>query len=161
MSARVIQWMLFLLMAATLPVLYFMFVIAGFLPLVEIARMMGEGVWGFKLFNGIHLLVYGAIFYFLARFIARRLARLSVAGQWTGFSVIAAALVAVSFAPIYGVGHNQYAGTSVYRLLFPPPPLVPTAVPAPLAPAAPPPAILAPQVVPQQRSAPQPAQAPR
>jgi hypothetical protein len=149
--------MLFGLMAATVPVLYFMFVIAGFLPLIEIARMMREGVWGFKLFNGIHLLVYGTIFYFLARFIARRLAQLSVAAQWTGFVLIAAALVAVSFAPIYGVGHNQYAGTSVYRLLFPPPPFVPSA----LVPSAPPPPALAPQVVPQQRTAPQPAQAPR
>ena len=99
-SERVIHWLLFLLMAATLPVLYFMFVIAGFLPLVEIARMMGEGVWGFKLFNGIHLLVYGTIFYFVARFIARRLTRLSGPGQLIGVALISGLLVGVSFLPI-------------------------------------------------------------
>jgi hypothetical protein len=156
-SEKAIRWTLFCLMAATLPVLYFMFVIAGFLPLIEIARMMREGVWGFKLFNAIHLLVYGTIFYFLAGFIARRLARLSAGRRWAGFGLITAAMVAVSFLPIYGVGHSAYAGVSVYRLFFPPPPFVPEA----MTPSLPPQPMLAPQVVPQQRKGPLPAQAPR
>lgn len=157
MSARAITWVLLVLMVATLPVLYFMFVIAGFLPLIEIVRLLREGPWGFRLFNGIHLVIYGAIFYLIARLAARWLARLPVAGQVAGVAAIAAVLVAVSFAPIYGVGHNEYAGVSVYRLFFPPPQVVPEALTRP---AEPPKPVLAPQVVPQHRAAPQPAQAP-
>ena len=102
-------------MAATVPVLYFMFVIAGFLPLIEIVRLLRQGPWGFQLFNAIHLLVYGTIFYFLARFIARRLVRLELPWRVTGVAAIAAAMVAVSFLPIYGVGHSAYAGAKSTR----------------------------------------------
>lgn len=123
MNESAIKWVLFCLMAATVPVLYFMFVVGGFLPLIAIVALMFEGVWGFKLFNAIHLVVYGLLFYWVAKVVSRRLSLLPRRWKILGFAGISVALVAISLLPVYGVGHNVFQFVNLYRLydthLFP------------------------------------------
>ena len=116
MSANAIKWILFGLMFATVPVLYFLFVIGGFLPLIAIVALSFRGVWGNALFNALHVLIYGALFYWIAMMVSRRLAMLPEAWKLAGFAILALALVAISFLPLYGLGHHEYQPVSLYRL---------------------------------------------
>jgi hypothetical protein len=103
-------------MCATVPVLYFMFVIGGFLPLIAIVAMSFTGEWGFVLINAIHVLIFGAAFYWIAKVVSRKIASLPRAWRVPGFVTVSIALVAISFLPLYGVGHNEYQPVSLYRL---------------------------------------------
>jgi hypothetical protein len=116
-AATGIQWVLFGLMVTTVPVVYYMFVVGGFLPLIAIAAMSFHGVWGFVAFNVVHLLIYGALFYWVAKVIAKRLALLPPTWRIVGFAAISAALVAISFLPLYGVGHHESQSVNLYRLI--------------------------------------------
>jgi hypothetical protein len=115
-SETVMKWGLFCLMAATVPVLYYMFVIGGFLPLIAIVAFSFRGVWGFVLFNAVHLLIYGALFYWVAAIVSRRLALLPRTLRFVGFASLSIALVAISFLPVYGVGHHESQSVDLYRL---------------------------------------------
>ena len=103
-------------MVTTVPVLYYMFVIGGYLSLIAIVAVSFTGVWGFVLFNAVHLLIYGALFYWIAKVISKRLALLSRRWKIVGFASISTALVAISFLPVYGVGHHQSPPVNLYRL---------------------------------------------
>jgi hypothetical protein len=111
-----IKWVLFCLMVTTVPVLYYMFVIGGYLPLIAIVAVSFTGVWGFVLFNAVHLLIYGALFYWIAKVISKRLALLSRRWRLAGFAGISTVLVAISFLPVYGAGHHEYQAVNLYRL---------------------------------------------
>jgi hypothetical protein len=116
-SENTIKWILFGLMCATVPVLYFMFVIGGFLPLIAIVAMSFTGVWGFALFNAFHVLIYGAAFYWVAKVVSKKIASLPRTWEVLGFAATIIALVSISFLPLYGVGHHEYQPVSLYRLL--------------------------------------------
>jgi hypothetical protein len=116
-SENVMKWGLFCLMAATVPVLYYMFVVGGYLPLIAIVALSFRGVWGFVLFNAVHLLIYGALFYWVAKAVARRLALLPHMWSLLGFASLSIALVAISFLPLYGIGHHESQSVDLYRLL--------------------------------------------
>jgi hypothetical protein len=116
MSQRATKWVLFAAMVCTVPVLYFMFVVAGVLPLVAVIRLNFTGVWGFKLFNSLHLLVYGPILYLAAKLVARCLFSLSPRGRTAGTAVALALLLLISLLPIYGLGHSEYGPVNLYQL---------------------------------------------
>ena len=115
-NENTIKWILFGLMCATVPVLYFMFVIGGFLPLIAIVAMSFTGTWGFALFNAIHVLIYGAAFYWVVKVVSNKLASLPRAWKILGFATVSLALVSISFLPLYGVGHSEYQPVNLYRL---------------------------------------------
>ena len=110
------KWVLFAAMVCTMPVLYFMFVVAGVLPLVAVIRLSFTGVWGFKLFNSLHLLVYGPMLYLAAKFLTRWLFSLSPQRRALGIAVALALALLISLLPIYGIGHSQYAPVNLYQL---------------------------------------------
>ncbi len=117
LTENTIKWALFLAMAATIPVLYFMFVVAGFLPLIAVAYVfLSDGVWGSKLFTALHLLAYGSVFYWMATALARHIAKLSTRLKVLGLAGILLALATVSTLPIYGVGHSEFQSVNLYRL---------------------------------------------
>ena len=64
-------------------------------------------MWGFALFNAVHLLIHGALLYWIARLISKRLPALPQVWRIARFAGIATALVAISFLPVYGVGHHE------------------------------------------------------
>lgn len=113
-----IKWALLFAMAATIPVLYFMFVIAGLLPLIAVAYLfVSHGVWGSKLFTALHLLVYGSVFYWMATTLARHIAKQSTRLKALSLVGILLILVTVSMSPIYGLGHGEFQSVNLYRLL--------------------------------------------
>ena len=103
-------------MGCTVPVPYFMFVVAGLLPLVAVMRLSFTGVWGFKLLNSLHLLVYGPILYFAATFLTRWLFSLSPRRRALGVAVALALALLVSLLPIYGIGHSLNDPVNLYQL---------------------------------------------
>ena len=118
-SRAVYRWVLFGVMVLTVPVLFFMFVVGGFLPLSVIAVMAyRDSVWGFKLFSVLHLLVYGALFYWLASLAARGLVALGRTWGPLAFLGLSAGLLSLAFLPLYGAGHHAYAPVSLFRLPF-------------------------------------------
>ena len=118
MTERQIKWVLFAVMCVTLPVLYYMFVVGGTVSLLGIAAMtVTGGVWGFKLFNGVHLLLYGALFYWIAKGIARVLGMLSEGWKLGAFAALAIGCVALSFLPLYGIGHHEAQLVNLYQFL--------------------------------------------
>lgn len=115
---RLFFWVLFCLIVITVPVLYYMFAVGGFVPLIVIAAVSFKGTWGFALFNAVHLLAYGALFYWIAKVVCRRLALLPQRRKVRVFAGLSAALVGISFLPVYGVGHNVLQTVNLYRLLY-------------------------------------------
>lgn len=103
-------------MVCTMPVLYFMFVVAGVLPLVAIIRLSFTGEWGFKLFNSLHLLVYGPILYLAAKYLTRWLFSLAPQRRALGVAMALALALLISLLPIYGIGHNRYDPVNLYHL---------------------------------------------
>jgi len=110
------KWVLFAAMVCTMPVLYFMFAVAGVLPLVAVIRLSFTGVWGFKLFNSLHLLVYGPMLYVAAKFLTRWIFSLSPQRRALGIAVALALALLISLLPIYGIGHSQYDPVNLYQL---------------------------------------------
>lgn len=136
MGERTMRWVLFSAMVVMFPAVYFLFVIAGLLPLIYVVWLayLDPSLW---MFNAVHVLVWGAIFYGAAWLTAKGLARLP---QWAGLSALAliiGGLIWGALQPIYGVGHSQYAGVSVYRLFVKPaqqqPMVVTPSLPKPVA----------------------------
>ena len=110
------KWVLFCLLATTVPVFYFMFVIAGFLPLIAIVFLSLTDVWGARIFDAVHLVVYAPLFYWVAKIISRWLSSFSQRWKLIGFVGISVAIIAISFLPLYGLGHNEYQAVGLYRL---------------------------------------------
>lgn len=103
-------------MVTTVPVLYYMFVIGGYLPLIAIVALSFTGVWGFILCNVVHILIYGALFCWIAKVISKRLALLSHIWKIVGVACISTALFDISFLPVYSVGHHDSQAVNLYRL---------------------------------------------
>lgn len=116
MNQNTTKWILFAAMVCTMPVLYFMFAVAGMLPLVAIIRLCFTGVWGFKLFNLIHLLVYGPILYLAAKYLTHWLFSLSPRRRSLGIAVALALALLISLLPIYGIGHGDHEPVNLYQL---------------------------------------------
>lgn len=116
MSEKSSKWILFTVFFFTAPVPYFMFVIGGLLPLSAILYLESTGVLGFKLFNTLHLLVYGPLFYLAAKLIARWLFSLSPPKRTAGLVAFIVLFVAIGFTPIYGIGHSTYQPANIIDL---------------------------------------------
>lgn len=119
MSERAMRWLLFGAMVVTFPAVYFLFVIAGLLPLIYVAWLawLDPSLW---IANLVHLVLWGAIFYGAAWLVAKGLSRVPPWARWSALALAIGALVWTAAQPIYGVGHSQYAGVSVYRLFVRP-----------------------------------------
>jgi hypothetical protein len=119
MNQRTAKWILFAAMVCTVPLPYFMFVSAGLLPLSAVIRLGFTGVWGFKLFNSVHLLIFGPLLYFVAVFLTRRLFSLAPPGRTLGVAAALLLVLGISLLPIYGLGHNDHVPVNLYRLFQP------------------------------------------
>jgi hypothetical protein len=110
-------WLLFGLLATTVPLFFFLVVVGGFVPLIGIVALaVYDGTIGMIVFCGIHLVVYGTPLYFAARFTTRWL--YSLEPRWTiaGFLLVSAIAAGISFLPLYSLGHNASDGMNLYQL---------------------------------------------
>jgi hypothetical protein len=116
MTPSATKWLLFAAMFCAVPVPYYMFVIAGLLPLIAIFRMSVDFASGARLFDMLHLAVYGTLFYLAARYLTHWLFSRPPRVRILGVSVALALAVLISLLPIYGVGHGNYSPVNLYAL---------------------------------------------
>jgi hypothetical protein len=116
MTPSATKWLLFAAMFCAVPVPYFMFVIAGLLPLIAVSRISVNFASGIRLFDMLHLLVYGTLFYLAARYLTNWLFLRPPRVRILGIAVALALAVLTSLLPIYGVGHGNYSPVNLYAL---------------------------------------------
>ena len=118
MKRRYVRGVLFVGLAAFVPLFYYLAVVGGFLPyggilLIAIRNVTDSSLLWFSL---IHLTVYGAALYWLAEFIARLLIRVAGVHVWPAVAVVLLLLAGIGLLPIFGVAHGQIAWVNAYQL---------------------------------------------
>ena len=117
MSAPTTKWILFFSMCAIVPVFYFMFVVAGFLPLLAVFLIaLNNGSWAVILISAVHCVIYAALFYFVSSAGSHRLGRLSPSQRNKKLSVILGSLLLIGALPIYGGGHGRFEWRNAYQI---------------------------------------------
>ena len=113
-----LRWLIFIGLAAFLPLFYYLAVVGGFLPyggmLVLGLRHLADT--DFVLFSAIHLTVYGALLYWLAGLIARALIKFAGKHAWSAAIAVVLLLAGLGAMPIYGIAHGSIKWTNAYEL---------------------------------------------
>ena len=112
------RWLIFLGLAAFVPLFYYLAVVGGFLPyggiLVIGLRHLTDA--SFLIFSLIHLTVYGALLYWLAGVITRILLKLPKTLAWVATAVVLILLAGVGAMPLYGIAHGHIKWINAYVL---------------------------------------------
>lgn len=116
MTPSATKWLLFAAMFCAVPVPYYMFVVAGLLPLVAVLFVSVNFASGVRLFDMLHLAVYGTLLYLAARYLTRWLFLRPPRVRGIGVAVALALAVLISLLPVYGVGHGNYSPVNLYVL---------------------------------------------
>jgi len=117
MSPRLIKWTLFTALMLSVPALLFLVQAFMFLPaiffaagvLVVLPKLFvsghaGESVW-FLLFLGVHLLVYGGLYYLISLLLAKAISCIGPPlGRAVAIAALLAGLLVLTFLPVYGGG---------------------------------------------------------
>lgn len=113
-----IRWLLFLGLAAFVPLFYYLAVVGGLLPygamLIIAIRNLSDT--SFLWFSLIHLTIYGVALYWLAELIARLLIKRAGAYTWFATAVVLLLLAGVGLMPIFGIAHGHIRWTNAYDL---------------------------------------------
>ena len=118
MQHTCIRFLIFVGLAAFVPLFYYLAVVGGFLPfgailLIGIRDLSDESL---LLFSGVHLAVYGALLYFLSGLIARIVNRFANAHKWFATAVVLLLLAGVGAMPIFGIAHGHIKWTNAYKI---------------------------------------------
>jgi hypothetical protein len=118
MTRRAIRWSLLLPMAAFVPLLFYMFVVGGFLPYTAILvfTLRNLSNHSLLLFNAVHLIVYGLLLYLAAGSIARLICRLPERRRLVIAGLIVLILAFVGFQPIFGAGHGSFEFKNAFQI---------------------------------------------
>lgn len=108
------KWILFFSLIVTCPCLYFLFVVSGFVPLVTIIEQLFIGPITLKIINLLHIIIYGAIFYFTAHIASNKLSIYKKKTQALVLSCIVFGLFSLGFLPIYGAAHGTIEWKNLY-----------------------------------------------
>jgi len=113
-----IRWLIFIGLAAFVPLFYYLAVVGGLLPyggilLIGLRHLTDSS---FLLFSFVHLTVYGVLLYWLAGLIARALARLSGTHVWVATAIVLLLLASLGAMPIYGIAHGHIQWVNAYEL---------------------------------------------
>jgi len=100
-----IRWLIFIGLAAFVPLFYYLAVVGGLLP-----------YGGILLFSFVHLTVYGVLLYWLSGLFTRALIRLAGKYVWVATAVVLLLLAGVGTMPIFGIAHGRIQWTSAYDL---------------------------------------------
>lgn len=113
-----IRWLLFLGLAAFVPLFYYLAVVGGLLPygvmLIIAIRNLSDP--SFLWFSLIHLTIYGVALYGLAELIARFLTQRAGEYAWLATAVVLLLLSGIGLMPIFGIAHGHIRWTSAYDL---------------------------------------------
>ncbi|WP_458237728.1 hypothetical protein [Pseudomonas sp. P5_A2_2] len=110
--------LIFVGLAAFLPLVYYLAVVGGFLPyggilLITIRNLSDSSL---LLFGLGHLVAYGLMLNWLAQLIARVIARFASAHAWLATTVVLLLLAGIGAMPIFGVAHGHIHWKSAYEL---------------------------------------------
>ena len=118
MQRTYIRCLIFLGLAAFVPLVYYLAVVGGLLPygamLIIAIRNLSDA--SFVWFSLIHLTIYGVALYWLAELIARLLTKRAGEYAWLATAVVLLLLAGVGLLPIFGIAHGQIRWTSAYEL---------------------------------------------
>lgn len=117
MTPRAMQWALFAVMAATVPLPMVAVLAGGFVPLVVTMVVLGSDRMGWEL-GAIHLVFLSPILYFAARFIARRIARRPQEQHHRLLAGAIGGLFILGLLPLYGMSHGTIRFGTVYRIYW-------------------------------------------
>lgn len=118
MQHMYIRCLLFVGLAAFVPLFYYLAVVGGWLPyggilLIAIRNLSSSSI---LLFSLVHLAVYGVFLYWLSGLIARIINRLISGYAWLATAVVLLLLAGIGTMPIYGAAHGRIHWTSAYEL---------------------------------------------
>ena len=118
MQHACIRWLIFIGLAAFVPLVYYLAVVGGLLPyggilLITIRNFSDSSL---LLFGLGHLVAYGAILYWLARLIAQVINRLAKAHAWLATAAVLLLLAGVGAMPIFGAAHGHIQWATAYEL---------------------------------------------
>ena len=113
-----IRWLIFIGLAAFVPLFYYLAVVGGLLPyggilLIGLRHLTDSS---FLLFSFVHLTVYGVLLYWLAGLIARAVIRLTGKHVWVATAFVLLLLAGIGTMPIFGIAHGRIQWTSAYEL---------------------------------------------
>ena len=113
-----IRWLVFVALAAFVPLFYYLAVAGGLLPygailLIGIRNLSDASL---LLFSVVHLAVYGVLLYFLSGLIARIVIRVAKGHKWFATAVVLLLLAGVGAMPIFGIAHGHIQWTNAYKL---------------------------------------------
>ena len=107
-------WVLFVAMAATVPLLFFAFVVGGFLPLLVIAFALTDTA--VLLLVGIHLAVYAPILFLISWWGAKSISRRPEHQHRYILGGLVGALLLLGFVPMYGISHGSIKFRNAYEI---------------------------------------------
>lgn len=113
-----IRWLIFIGLAAFVPLIYYLAVVGGLLPyggilLIGLRHLNDPD---FLLFSFVHLSIYGLLLYWLAGLIARILIKIAGRHVWVATAVVLLLLAGMGAMPIYGIAHGHIKWISAYEL---------------------------------------------
>lgn len=113
-----IRWLIFIGLAAFVPLFYYLAVVGGLLPyggilLIGLRHLTDSS---FLLFSLVHLTVYGVLLYWLAGLIARALIRLAGKYVWVATAVVLLLLAGIGTMPIFGIAHGRIQWVNAFEL---------------------------------------------
>ena len=118
MQHTCILGLIFIGLAAFVPLFYYLAVVGGLLPyggilLIGLRHLTDSS---FLLFSFVHLTVYGVLLYWLAGMIARALIRLAGKHVWVATAVVLLLLAGIGSMHIYGITHGRIQWVNAYEL---------------------------------------------
>lgn len=117
MTQRAFKWFILVMLVATVPVPFFLFMAIGFFPVAGIiAISVTSKDLLLAIFGLVHVIVVGAVFYGVASAASKLSTRVSPRIRLGIASVICIALIWVTFQPWYGWG--GYATSRFHSLYF-------------------------------------------
>jgi hypothetical protein len=118
MQRTYVRGIVFIGLAAFVPLVYYLAVVGGLLPygailLIAIRNMTNASMlW----FSAIHLAIYGVVLYWLAELIARLLMKIAAPHVWLATAAVLLLLAGIGLLPIFGAAHGQIHWANVYAL---------------------------------------------
>lgn len=118
MRRRYIRWLLFLGLAAFVPLFYYLAVVGGLLPYgaILIIAIRNLSDTSFAWFSLIHLTIYGVALYWLAELIAGILIKRTGEYAWFATGAVLLLLSGMGLLPIFGIAHGHIRWASAYEL---------------------------------------------
>jgi hypothetical protein len=118
MQRNYVRWVLFVGLAAFVPLFYYLAVVGGLLPyggilLIAIRNPANSSILWFSL---VHLTIYGVALYWLAEFVARLLIRVAGVHVWLATAIVLLLLSGIGLLPIFGTAHGQIHWVNAYAL---------------------------------------------